>query len=267
MAGPSTSFTDDDEILDELDDCDSIFSEISIQNEKQIIEEDRNSDCELNHIENSSENIVVNDGNLDAGNLDDESDVFGLETLGNDGEEFDQFVDNVIEVGQGDANNREASDEDPKLPGSKRHLQRIFYRPQNYDRDVPCPSLLAALTLLRVIFLFPRLKRELKRKHWELVENTETKVTRFLRGIPVKEFQGAFLVWQNRLRRWDVQRIREQRQLEKLRQRGRKRSGGGCDGEELMSLWPSPDQAQYLQVQDSLPVAAFGCPITKLNPV
>ncbi|KAG8305394.1 hypothetical protein J6590_070704 [Homalodisca vitripennis] len=101
MAGPSTSFTDDDEILDELDDCDSIFSEISIQNEKQIIEEDRDSDCELNHSENSSENIVVNDGNLD-----DESDVFGLETLGNDGEEFDQSVDNVIEVGQGDANIR-----------------------------------------------------------------------------------------------------------------------------------------------------------------
>ncbi|KAG8258687.1 Suppressor of tumorigenicity 7 protein [Homalodisca vitripennis] len=106
MAGPSTSFIDDDEMLDELDDCDSIFSEISIQNEQKIIEEDRDSDCELNHSENSSENIVVNDGNLDAGNLDDESDVFGLETLGNDGEEFDQFVDNVIEVGQGDANNR-----------------------------------------------------------------------------------------------------------------------------------------------------------------
>ncbi|KAG8299560.1 hypothetical protein J6590_097884 [Homalodisca vitripennis] len=102
MAGPSTSFTDDDEILDELDDCDSIFSEISIQNEKQIIEEDRDSDCELNHSENSSENIVVNDGNLD-----DESDVLGLETVGNDREEFDQFVDNVIELGQGDANNRD----------------------------------------------------------------------------------------------------------------------------------------------------------------
>ncbi|KAG8265911.1 hypothetical protein J6590_083248 [Homalodisca vitripennis] len=82
MAGPSTSFTDDDEILDELDDCDSIFSEIRFQNEQQIIEEDRDSDCELNHNENSSENIVVNDGNLDAGNLDNESDVFGLETLG-----------------------------------------------------------------------------------------------------------------------------------------------------------------------------------------
>ncbi|KAG8335563.1 3'(2'),5'-bisphosphate nucleotidase 1 [Homalodisca vitripennis] len=82
------TFTDDDEILDELDDCDSIFGEISIQNEKQIIKEDRDSDCDF------------------AGNLDDESDVFRLETLGNDGEEFDQFVDNVIEVGQGDANNR-----------------------------------------------------------------------------------------------------------------------------------------------------------------
>ncbi|KAG8259129.1 UDP-glucuronosyltransferase 1-1 [Homalodisca vitripennis] len=31
----------------------------------------------------------------------------------------------------------EASDENPKLPGTKRHLQKIFYRPQNYDRDIP----------------------------------------------------------------------------------------------------------------------------------
>ncbi|KAG8258387.1 Ubiquitin-protein ligase E3B [Homalodisca vitripennis] len=120
---PSKSFTDDDEILDELDDCDSIFSEISIQNEKQIIEEDRDSDCELNHSENSSENIVVNDGNLDAGNLDDESDVFGLETLGNDGEEFDKFVDNVIVVGQGDANNRGRPRlQTSRLRGRARHL-------------------------------------------------------------------------------------------------------------------------------------------------
>ncbi|KAG8291467.1 Protein smg5 [Homalodisca vitripennis] len=120
MAGPSTSFTDNDEILDELDDCDSIFNEISIQNEKQIIEEDHDSDCELNHSENSSENIVVNDGNLD-----DKSDVFGLETLGNDGEEFDQFVDNVIEVGQGDANNRVVSSLDEQKRVSRRARDTI----------------------------------------------------------------------------------------------------------------------------------------------
>ena len=50
-------------------------------------------------------------------------------------------------------------------------------------------------------FLFPRLKRELKGKHWESVENIQAYVTRFLRGIPVEEFQGAYQAWQNRLRK------------------------------------------------------------------
>ena len=65
-----------------------------------------------------------------------------------------------------------------------------------------CPSLLTALTWLRVIFfLFPRLKRDLKGKHWDSVENFQAHVTRFLRGIPVEEFQGAFQAWQNHLRK------------------------------------------------------------------
>lgn len=63
-----------------------------------------------------------------------------------------------------------------------------------------------------------------------------------------------------------MQRIREQRQLEKLRQGGRKRRRGGtCVEGELDSLWPAPEQAQYLEIRDTLPVAAFGCPISKFN--
>ncbi|UYV74922.1 hypothetical protein LAZ67_12001810 [Cordylochernes scorpioides] len=50
-------------------------------------------------------------------------------------------------------------------------------------------------------FLFPRLKREMKGKHWETVENIQHHVTTFLRSIPVEEFQGAFQSWQTRLRK------------------------------------------------------------------
>lgn len=50
-------------------------------------------------------------------------------------------------------------------------------------------------------FLFPRLKRELKGKHWETVENIQNHVTTFLTDIPVEEFQGAFQAWQTRLRK------------------------------------------------------------------
>ncbi|UYV64900.1 hypothetical protein LAZ67_3002334 [Cordylochernes scorpioides] len=50
-------------------------------------------------------------------------------------------------------------------------------------------------------FLFPRLKKEMKGKHWETVENIQHHVTTFLRSIPVEEFQGAFQAWQTRLRK------------------------------------------------------------------
>jgi hypothetical protein len=71
-----------------------------------------------------------------------------------------------------------------------------------------------------------------------------------------------------------VQRIREQRQVEKLKQRemaSTRRGSGGSnsqhnDGEEpLSSLWPQLDDAEYLEVTESVPVAAFGLPITKFT--
>lgn len=77
---------------------------------------------------------------------------------------------------------------------------------------------------------------------------------------------------ERRRKRWDVQRIREQRQVERLKQRemasARRGSGGSTgrhgDGEEpLNSLWPQLDDAEYLEVTESIPVAAFGLPITK----
>jgi len=48
----------------------------------------------------------------------------------------------------------------------------------------------------------------------------------------------------------------------------RRGSGGSTgrhgDGEEpLNSLWPQLDDAEYLEVTESIPVAAFGLPITK----
>ncbi|KAK3912571.1 Male-specific lethal 1-like protein, partial [Frankliniella fusca] len=77
---------------------------------------------------------------------------------------------------------------------------------------------------------------------------------------------------ERRRKRWDVQRIREQRHIEKLKQRELQSNAlGGSKGdgqaeEPVSTLWPTPDDAQYVEVADELPVAAFGLPVTKFTP-
>ncbi|KAJ3656747.1 hypothetical protein Zmor_015796 [Zophobas morio] len=74
---------------------------------------------------------------------------------------------------------------------------------------------------------------------------------------------------ERRRKRWDVQRIREQRLIEKLKQR-QERLGSGSRSDEqnepVHSLWPSLDDIKYLEVNDHLPVAAFGSPVPKIIP-
>ncbi|XP_026280477.1 male-specific lethal 1 homolog isoform X1 [Frankliniella occidentalis] len=77
---------------------------------------------------------------------------------------------------------------------------------------------------------------------------------------------------ERRRKRWDVQRIREQRHIEKLKQRELQSNalggskGDGQSEEPVSTLWPIPDDAQYLEVADELPVAAFGLPVSKFTP-
>lgn len=73
--------------------------------------------------------------------------------------------------------------------------------------------------------------------------------------------------------------------MEKLKQRQKRRNSSNISGlvsvsvsaaspiivesddEELVSLWPAPEEAEYLVVEDTLPVSAFGYPITKFGSV
>ncbi|XP_072390421.1 uncharacterized protein msl-1 [Diabrotica undecimpunctata] len=73
---------------------------------------------------------------------------------------------------------------------------------------------------------------------------------------------------ERRRKRWDVQRIREQRVIEKLKQR-QERAGLASkeeDNELVTSLWPKLEDIKFLEVSEELPVAAFGHPITKFDP-
>lgn len=71
------------------------------------------------------------------------------------------------------------------------------------------------------------------------------------------------------LNRWDVQRIREQRHIERLKQR-QERIGSGSKSDEtaepLATFWPSIEDLRFIEITDELPVSAFGSPIPKLTP-
>ncbi|KAH0550005.1 male-specific lethal 1 homolog [Cotesia glomerata] len=85
---------------------------------------------------------------------------------------------------------------------------------------------------------------------------------------------------ERRRKRWDVQRIREQRHIEKLKQRQERQNHqatcyntnhtGPCpsstEEEVITTLWPDVDQVQSLQVDPELPVSAFGAPIPSFTP-
>jgi len=87
--------------------------------------------------------------------------------------------------------------------------------------------------------------------------------------------------------RWDLQRIREQRQYEKLRaryegedrslDRVRTRAPSGTSSNPLdpstassaavvvTSLWATPEDVTHVQVEPWLPVAAFGAPLPNVT--
>ncbi|XP_023011834.2 uncharacterized protein [Leptinotarsa decemlineata] len=72
---------------------------------------------------------------------------------------------------------------------------------------------------------------------------------------------------ERRRKRWDFQRIREQRVIEKLKQR-QDRVGLGSKPEEnepVHSLWPKAEDVKFLEIVDELPVSAFGQPIPRIN--
>lgn len=73
---------------------------------------------------------------------------------------------------------------------------------------------------------------------------------------------------------------REQRHIEKLRQRMEKQNhqstcyntnhSGPCpssvEEENIKSFWPDLDQIQSLEIDSQLPVTAFGAPVPTFNP-
>uniref|UniRef100_A0A803XVP5 MSL complex subunit 1 n=1 Tax=Meleagris gallopavo TaxID=9103 RepID=A0A803XVP5_MELGA len=71
---------------------------------------------------------------------------------------------------------------------------------------------------------------------------------------------------EKRRKRWDIQRIREQRILQRLQLRMYKRKGIQESEPEVTSFFPEPDDVESLLITPYLPVVAFGRPLPKLTP-
>ncbi|XP_015682406.2 male-specific lethal 1 homolog [Protobothrops mucrosquamatus] len=71
---------------------------------------------------------------------------------------------------------------------------------------------------------------------------------------------------EKRRKRWDIQRIREQRILQRLQLRMYKKKGIQESEPEVASFFPESDDVESLLITPYLPVVAFGRPLPKLTP-
>ncbi|MBN3282279.1 MSL1 protein, partial [Polyodon spathula] len=70
---------------------------------------------------------------------------------------------------------------------------------------------------------------------------------------------------EKRRKRWDIQRIREQRMFQRLQQRMYKKKGIQESEPEVSSFYPETDEVESLMITPFLPVVAFGRPLPKLT--
>ncbi|MGH0141373.1 UNVERIFIED_CONTAM: hypothetical protein FKN15_073836 [Acipenser sinensis] len=70
---------------------------------------------------------------------------------------------------------------------------------------------------------------------------------------------------EKRRKRWDIQRIREQRMFQRLQQRMYKKKGIQESEPEVSSFYPETDDVESLMITPFLPVVAFGRPLPKLT--
>lgn len=70
---------------------------------------------------------------------------------------------------------------------------------------------------------------------------------------------------EKRRKRWDIQRIREQKMFQHLHQRMNRRKVIQESEPELLSFYPEPEDVEYIMVTPFLPVVAFGRPLPNLK--
>ncbi|XP_036399882.1 male-specific lethal 1-like 1 isoform X2 [Megalops cyprinoides] len=70
---------------------------------------------------------------------------------------------------------------------------------------------------------------------------------------------------EKRRKRWDIQRIREQRMFQRLQQRMNKKKGIPESEPEVSSFYPDTEEVESLMITPFLPVVAFGRPLPRMT--
>ncbi|XP_062551135.1 male-specific lethal 1 homolog [Armigeres subalbatus] len=68
---------------------------------------------------------------------------------------------------------------------------------------------------------------------------------------------AKFEIDERRRKKWDVQRIREQKNIERLKKRHLK-ADSDCEQKNIGSFFPSVESIKYVQITEDIPVQAFG---------
>ncbi|XP_076052257.1 uncharacterized protein LOC143031819 [Oratosquilla oratoria] len=127
--------------------------------------------------------------------------------------------------------------------------------------NIPCEELSGGEEPTQNVVEIPRWRKRLLTSLY-VMEGTENLDDEIFNKRHAKHEQD-----EKRRKRWDLQRLREQRRYERLRERYEGRQGGGDSQEPCdLSLWPMPDSARYLHVDDSVPVCAFGHALATYTP-
>jgi hypothetical protein len=100
----------------------------------------------------------------------------------------------------------------------------------------------------------------------------EKSATEDISDEAIQKRHAKFEVDERRRKKWDAQRIREQKNIERLRKRHLKEEYPELVQptikipKTITSFFPNPESIKFIQISDDLPVSAFGEQIPKLQP-
>lgn len=173
------------------------------------------------------------------------------------------------------------SSSEPTLLGEKKTLRRIKKKRRRSAKDIQIMTSKEPYYLASIIEDIPSLVEPeiedltgditLEVPRWRVKHYTSCYTMEGTENLDDDVYNKRHMrleIDERRRKRWDVQRIREQRVIEKLKQRQEKIASGSKgenSDESFTSLWPKLEDVKFLEISEELPVSAFGHPVPKIT--